>query len=229
VEHPYLFFVELFGLIGLGDFAHHYVHIVYTWVVMIFLIVVGALAGRSVHLIPNKMQNVAEVLIHELESFMVTVTGEEGRKFFPYAMTLFIFIFVSNMVHLIPGFFPPTVSLNTTVALALCTFFLTHIIGIMFHGTHYYAHFIGPVWWMIPLILPIEIVGHCARVLSLSFRLFGNMLGKELTLMILFGLAGLYLAPIPIMVLFMFSKLVQAFVFFLLSIMYFASAMEDAH
>jgi F-type H+-transporting ATPase subunit a len=229
VEHPYLFFVELFGLIGLGDFAHHYVHIIYTWVVMIFLIVVGALAGRSVHLIPNKMQNVAEVLIHELESFMVTVTGEEGRKFFPYAMTLFIFIFVSNMVHLIPGFFPPTVSLNTTVALALCTFFLTHIIGIMFHGTHYYAHFIGPVWWMIPLILPIEIVGHCARVLSLSFRLFGNMLGKELTLMILFGLAGLYLAPIPIMVLFMFSKLVQAFVFFLLSIMYFASAMEDAH
>ncbi len=229
MEHPYLFFVELFGLIGLGDFAHHYVHIVYTWVVMIFLIVAGALAGRSVHLIPTKMQNVAEVLIHELESFMVTVTGEEGRRFFPYAMTLFIFIFVSNMVHLIPGFFPPTVSLNTTVALALCTFFLTHIIGIMYHGTHYYTHFIGPVWWMVPLILPIELVGHFARVLSLSFRLFGNMLGKELTLMILFGLAGLYLAPIPIMVLFMFSKLVQAFVFFLLSIMYFASAMEDAH
>ena len=82
---------------------------------------------------------------------------------------------------------------------------------------------------MIPLILPIELVGHFARVLSLSFRLFGNMLGKELTLMILFSLAGLYLAPIPIMVLFIFAKLVQALVFFLLSIMYFASAMEDAH
>lgn len=229
MEHPFLFFVELFGLFGLGDFAYYNVHIIYTWVVMIFLIIVGALAGRSVHLIPTKLQNVMELLISEVEAFMISVTGEEGRKFFPYAMTLFVFIFVSNMVHLVPGFFPPTVSLNTTVALALCTFFLTHIIGIKYHGTHYYQHFIGPVWWMTPLILPIELVGHFARVLSLSFRLFGNMLGKELTLMILFALAGLYLAPIPIMVLFMFSKLVQAFVFFLLSIMYFASAMEDAH
>ena len=229
MEHPYLIVVELFGLIGLGDFAHHYVHIVYTWVVMIFLIIVGAVAGRSVHLVPSKIQNVAELLVSEVEKFMISVTGEEGRWFFPYAITLFVFIFVSNMVHLVPGFFPPTVSLNTTGGLALCTFFLTHIIGIKYHGAHYYKHFIGPVWWMAPLILPIELVGHFARVLSLSFRLFGNMLGKELTLMILFGLAGLYLAPIPIMVLFMFSKLVQAFVFFLLSLMYFAGAMEEAH
>lgn len=229
MEHPYLIVVELLGLIGLGDFAHHYVHIVYTWVVMLFLIIVGAVAGRSVHLIPSKIQNVAELLVSEVEKFMISVTGEEGRWFLPYAITLFVFIFVSNMVHLVPGFFPPTVSLNTTGALALCTFFLTHIIGIKYHGAHYYKHFIGPVWWMAPLILPIELVGHFARVLSLSFRLFGNMLGKELTLMILFGLAGLYLAPIPIMVLFMFSKLVQAFVFFLLSLMYFAGAMEEAH
>jgi F-type H+-transporting ATPase subunit a len=229
VEHPYLFFVELLGLVGLGDFAHHYVHIVYMWVVMIMMIIVGALAGRGVHMIPTKMQNVAEWLVTEVETFMVSVTGEEGRKFFPYAFTLFMFIFIGNMVSLMPGFYPPTVSLNTTVALALCTFFLTHIIGIKYHGLHYYQHFIGPVWWMIPLILPIELVGHFARVLSLSFRLFGNMLGKELTLMILFALAGLYLAPIPIMILFIFAKLVQALVFFLLSIMYFASAMEDAH
>lgn len=229
MEHPYLFFVELFGLVGLGDFAHHYVHVVYTWVVMLFLIILGAIAARGVSMIPSAGQNVAELMISEIEKFMITVTGEEGRFFLPYALTLFIFIFVSNMAHLVPGFFPPTVSLNTTIALALCTFVLTHAIGIKFHGAHYYKHFIGPVWWMAPLILPIELVGHFARVLSLSFRLFGNMLGKELTLMILFALAGLFLAPLPIMILFMFSKLVQAFVFFLLSIMYFAGAMEEAH
>lgn len=229
MEHPYLFFVELLGLVGLGDFAHHYPHIVYMWVVMIFMIIVGVLAGRSVHLIPSKLQNVIEWLVDEVETFMLTVTGPEGRPYFPYAFTLLTFIFIGNMVSLIPGFFAPTASLNTTVALALCTFFLTHIIGFKFHGIHYYKHFIGPVWWMIPLILPIELVGHFARVLSLSFRLFGNMLGKELTLMILFALAGLYLAPIPIMILFIFAKFVQALVFFLLSIMYFASAMEDAH
>ncbi|NQT70371.1 MAG: F0F1 ATP synthase subunit A, partial [Desulfobacteraceae bacterium] len=76
---------------------------------------------------------------------------------------------------------------------------------------------------------PIELIGHVARVLSLTFRLFGNMMGHELVLMILFGLAGAFFAPLPIMALGIFVALVQAFVFFLLSIMYFAGAMEHAH
>ena len=82
---------------------------------------------------------------------------------------------------------------------------------------------------MIPIILPIELIGHVARVLSLSFRLFGNMMGHELVLGILFGLAGAFFAPLPIMALGIFVALVQAFVFFLLSVMYFTSAMEHAH
>jgi F-type H+-transporting ATPase subunit a len=93
----------------------------------------------------------------------------------------------------------------------------------------YYKHFMGPVWWMVPIILPIELIGHMARVLSLTFRLFGNMMGHELVLTILFLLAGAYFAPLPIMTLGVFVALVQAFVFFLLSIMYFAGAMEHAH
>jgi F-type H+-transporting ATPase subunit a len=82
---------------------------------------------------------------------------------------------------------------------------------------------------MIPLIVPIEIIGQLARILSLSFRLFGNMMGHELVLAILFGLAGMFFAPLPIMALGIFVALVQAFIFFLLSIMYFATAMEHAH
>jgi F-type H+-transporting ATPase subunit a len=82
---------------------------------------------------------------------------------------------------------------------------------------------------MIPIILPIEIIGHFARILSLTFRLFGNMMGHELVLGILFMLAGAFLAPLPIMALGIFVALVQAFVFFLLSIMYFSGAMEHAH
>jgi F-type H+-transporting ATPase subunit a len=82
---------------------------------------------------------------------------------------------------------------------------------------------------MIPIIMPIEIIGHVARVLSLTFRLFGNMMGHELVLGILFMLAGAFFAPLPIMVLGVFVALVQAFVFFLLSVMYFAGSMEHAH
>ncbi len=105
----------------------------------------------------------------------------------------------------------------------------THVIGVKYHGIKYIKHFLGPVWWLIPIILPIEIIGHLARILSLSFRLFGNITGHELVLMILFMLAGAFFAPLPIMAMGIFVSFVQAFVFFLLSIMYFSGAMEEAH
>jgi len=82
---------------------------------------------------------------------------------------------------------------------------------------------------MTPIIFPIEVIGHMARIMSLSFRLFGNMMGHELVLMILFVLAGAFFAPLPIMAMGIFVALVQAFVFFLLSIMYFSGSMEHAH
>ncbi len=229
MEHPYLFFVKFFELIGLGHFAHANVHVIYMWVVMAILIILGWLAGKNTKLVPEPVQNVFEVLISGLEEFMVDITGEEGRWLFPLAATIFIFVFLGNLIGLVPGFFPPTASLNTTAALALITVLWTHVIGIKYHGANYYKHFIGPVWWMIPIILPIELIGHVARILSLSFRLFGNMMGHELVLGILFALAGAFFAPLPIMALGIFVALVQAFVFFLLAVMYFTGAIEHAH
>ncbi len=229
MEHPYLFFVKLFEAIGLAHFAHAYPHVIYTWVVMAILIILSALAAKTVTLVPTKGQNFFEILISGLEEFAVTVTGEEGRWLFPIIGTIFIFIAASNLIGLVPGFFPPTASLNTTLACALTVVVFTHVIGIKYHGVKYIKHFLGPVWWMIPIILPIEIIGHLARVLSLSFRLFGNMMGHELVLGILFFLAGAFFAPLPIMALGIFVALVQAFVFFLLSVMYFTGAMEHAH
>lgn len=229
MEHPYLFFVKLFEAIGLGSFAHHYPHVVYSWVVMAILIVAGALAAKSVSLVPGKGQNFFELLIGGIEDFMITVTGEEGRWLFPLAATVFLYILTCNLVGLVPGFYPPTASLNTTLSCALVVVIFTHVIGIKYHGAAYVKHFMGPVWWMVPIIMPIEIIGHLARILSLSFRLFGNMMGHELVLAILFLLAGAFFAPLPIMALGIFVALVQAFVFFLLSIMYFTGAMEHAH
>ncbi|MDM8538256.1 F0F1 ATP synthase subunit A [Desulfobacterales bacterium HSG17] len=229
MEHPYMFFVKLFELVGLGHFAHAYPHVVYTWVVMGILIGAGILASKGIGMVPTKMQNLFEIIISGIEEFMVEITGEEGRWLFPLAATIFIYVFICNLVGLIPGFFPPTASLNTTLSCALVVVVFTHIIGVKYHGVKYIKHFLGPVWWMIPLILPVEIIGHLARILSLSFRLFGNMMGHELVLGILFGLAGLFFAPLPIMALGIFVALVQAFVFFLLSVMYFTGAMEHAH
>lgn len=196
---------------------------------MTILIVLGALAAKSVGIIPSKGQNFFEVIVMGIEDFMVEITGEEGRWLLPIIATVFIYILTCNLIGLVPGFFPPTASLNTTASCALTVVVFTHIIGIKYHGIKYIKHFTGPVWWMIPIIMPIEIIGHLARILSLSFRLFGNMMGHELVLIILFALAGLFFAPLPIMGLGIFVALVQAFVFFLLSIMYFTGAMEHAH
>jgi F-type H+-transporting ATPase subunit a len=180
-------------------------------------------------MVPGKGQNLLEVIIQGLEDFYVEITGPEGRAFFPFIATLFLYIFVCNLLGLIPGFFSPTANLNTTLSLALCTFVLTHFIGIKFHGTEYLKHFLGPVWVLAPLMLVIEIIGHLARVMSLSVRLFGNIVGKEKILGILFGLAGLYLAPLPILFLGILVSFIQALVFMLLSTVYFAGAMEEAH
>lgn len=229
MEHPYMIFVHLCELIGLGSFAHHYPHVIYSWIIMIFLIVVGGLAVKGLSMIPTKGQNFWEIVIDGMEEFMVDLTGDEGRWFFPLIATVFLYIAACNLSGLLPGFYPPTASLNTTASCALVVVIFTHIIGVKYHGAAYIKHFLGPIWWMVPIIFPIEIIGHLARIMSLSFRLFGNMMGHELVLAILFMLAGAFFAPLPIMAMGVFVALVQAFVFFLLSIMYFTGAMEHAH
>jgi F-type H+-transporting ATPase subunit a len=229
MEHPYLFFVKLFESIGLGDFAHHYPHVVYSWVIMAVLMIAAAISVKGLRMVPTKAQNFFEIVVSGIEDFMVDVVGEEGRWLFPLAATVFIYIFSCNLSGLVPGFFPPTASINTTLSCAIVVVVFTHVIGIKYHGAKYIKHFLGPVWWMAPLIFLIEIIGHLARILSLTFRLFGNMAGHELVLAILFMLAGAFLAPLPIMGLGLFVAFVQAFVFFLLTLIYFSGAMEHAH
>ena len=229
MEHHYYFLVEILSAIGLGHFAHEYTHVLYSWFVMILLILGFLLLSRGIKKIPGRGQNILEMIVGGLEDFMVEITGPEGRAFFPFIATIFLYVLICNLVGLVPGFFSPTANINTTLSLALCTFALTHIIGIKFHGVKYIKHFFGPVWAMAPIMLIIELIGHFARVMSLSVRLFGNIYGKEKVLGIIFALAGLYLAPLPILGLGILISLIQAIVFMLLSIVYFAVAMEEAH
>ena len=220
---------KLFEAIGLGDFADHYPQLIHSWFVMLVIIISALVLGKGLQLIPHRKQNLLELVIGGLEDFMVGITGPEGRAFFPYIATVFLYILVSNLLGLVPGFFSPTANINTTISLAVCTFVLTHVIGIKYHGLKYIKHFLGPVWVLAPLMLMIELIGHLARVMSLSIRLFGNIFAKETILGILFALAGFYLVPLPILLLGILVSFIQALVFTLLSIVYFTGAMADAH
>ena len=151
MEHPYLFLVKLFEAVGLGHFAHVGTHIIYSWFVMLLLIIIGGMAVKGLSMVPGKMQNLFELIIGGIEDFMVDVTGEEGRWLFPLAATVFIYIFASNLMGIFPGLFPPTANINTTLSCAVVVFFATHFIGIKYHGIKYIKHFLGPVWWLAPL------------------------------------------------------------------------------
>ena len=229
MEHHYYFINEIIGALGFSHFAHEYQHVTHSWFIIILMVIGGFLLTRGIKMLPEKGQNFTEIIVSGLEDFMVDITGPEGRSFFPFIATIFLFILICNLVGLVPGFFSPTANLNTTLALALCTFVLTHIIGVKHHGIKYIKHFLGPVLGLSWLMLPIELIGHFARVMSLSVRLFGNIFGKEKMLGVLFALWGLYLAPLPIMILGILVSFIQALVFTLLAIVYFAGAMEEAH
>ena len=192
------------------------------------LLLVSLVATKAIKAVPSGMQNFMEVVIGGIENMIVETMGEHGRPFFPLVATLAIFILVSNLVGLIPGFFPPTANINTTAACAIVVFVMTHVVGVKEHGVGYIKHFMGPIIWLAPMIFFIEVIGHLSRVISLTLRLFGNMNGHELVLMIFFGLAP-FLVPLPMMLMGVLVSFIQAFVFMLLAMIYIQGSLEHAH
>ncbi|MDR2696695.1 MAG: F0F1 ATP synthase subunit A, partial [Deltaproteobacteria bacterium] len=141
---------------------------------------------------------------------------------------LFIYILGMNLMGLIPGFDAPTANINTNVGMAIFVFLYYHYEGIRrWHG-HYIHHFLGPQKALIPLMLPIEIISHCTRPVSLTLRLFGNIRGEE-TVLILFFVMAPMISTLPIYALFLLAKCLQAFIFFMLAAYYLKGALEPAH
>ncbi len=199
-----------------------------TWLVMIILIGAAWVVKSKLELVPRGSQNFWEVIVSTLEDVVVQIMGEHGRPFFPLIATLALFILSCNLIGVLPWLQSSTNNLNTTLALALVAFTTTHVVGIKHHGTHYVKHFLGPVPWLIPLMLPIELIGHFSRILSLSFRLFGNIMGEDLAIVILTLLVP-YLVPLPMMVLQVFTSFIQTLVFIMLTMMYINGSLEEAH
>jgi len=233
--HPYLFLQSFRDLLSpLTTYPKPFTTeagvdaIVHAWLVMALLVILALVVRARIAKVPGKFQNFIEICILGIEKTIVDNMGERGKPFFPLIATLAFFILTSNLLGLIPGFFPPTANLNTTAACALIVFFTTHIVGVRHHGLGYFKHFMGPVWWLTPLMIPVEIIGHLSRPLSLSFRLFGNMNGHELILLIFFGLVP-FLVPLPMMVLGVLVAFLQTFVFMLLAVIYIQGSLEEAH
>lgn len=218
MTHPIIFF----HIPGIPDY------VTLTVFVIIFLTLLARMMLKNISLVPGGIQNVFEITVSGLDGMVTEIMGEKGKPYFPLIATLAFFIFVSNMLGLIPGFMPPTANLNTTAACAVIVFLLTHFIGLKEHGLGYIKHFTGPVWWLTPLMLPIEIVGHLARPLSLSLRLFGNMTGHELVVLVLMFLVPVFV-PVVMSIMGLLVAFIQAFVFALLAMIYLSGSLEEAH
>lgn len=208
---------------------HHYDHIFTFIIVLAILLLTGIYyRGKTTQLantvIPDKgitYRNVIEAYGNFIYTQVRAVLGEkDAPKYFPFVATMFIVIFISNMIGLIPGFLPPTESINTTLALGFFSFLYFNIKGCKEVGTiNYLKHFAGPLWYMAILIFPIEIISTCIRPISLALRLYGNMYGDHMVLGTFSNLAPL-IVPIVFMLLGMLVSFIQAYVFIMLSMVY---------
>jgi len=219
----------------------------------VVIILTGALAARlalsrkfAKHkdsrqaLVPEanlRPQNVFELLIEFLWGmFKQELGAAKAKRFFPLLGTLFIYILVCNLMGLVPGFLPSTANINTNIGMAVAVFLVYNISGLIYNGVGYFKHFLGPVLWLAPLMLVLEVVGHLFRNVSLSMRLYGNMFGDHTVLSIfMFDLPSqtssllAYGIPVIFLGLGAFVCTVQAFVFTLLSMVYISQATAHEH
>jgi F-type H+-transporting ATPase subunit a len=211
----------------LGVFLDHGAPLMIGHLVLVSFIVLflANRATQSLRAVPLATQNVFEAFLGGVIAMGKDVIGEQmARRYLPLIATIGLFVFVSNVIGIIPGFESPTSNINITLPLALMVFFYYNFEGIRRQGViHYFAHFAGPVKLLAPLMFPIEIVSHISRIISLSFRLFGNIKGDDLFLWVLLMLVP-WIAPLPAYLLLTFSALLQSFIFMILTYVYLAGA-----
>ena len=214
----------LFSNLIIND--HSFTYLFHIILVAIIVLIVAKLATSSMQLVPRGTQNLLEAYLEGIVSMGRDVMGSDelARKYLPLVATIGLIVLTSNVIGIIPGFEAPSSSLNLTLCLALCVFLYYNFEGIRTQGViKYFAHFMGPNKFLAPLMFPIEIVSHLSRIVSLSFRLFGNIKGDELFLMVVLSLAP-WVAPLPAFALLTFMALLQTFIFMILTYVYLAGA-----
>lgn len=217
-----------------GITVEHPKHPWANWLVMEILVValimltVAVLRRRLSPDKPGTLQHVFELIYEFIANTISEVGVHHGERFIYYIGTIFIFILSMNLIGLVPGLDSPTNDIHVTVGLAVVTFFYYNIMGFRELGLGYLKQFAGPVAWLAPLMIPIELISHFVRPLSLSVRLFGNMFAGEQVTGIFLSLTFLVI-PIVFMVLHIFVAVVQTYVFTLLATIYVGGATSHEH
>ena len=200
----------------------------------LFLIVISAIATRKYKQVPRGVQNLLEWAVGLLRGLVRSFIGEGGDKYLPYLGTVFLFIFVMNVMGLIPTFRSPTMTLSTTAALGVVTFVMVQFYAVRDTGLlTYLKHFMGDILWLAPLMIVVEIVGEFARPVSLSLRLFGNIFGEDMVIEKLLHMGQDFYLPlqIPMMAFAIFGSFLQAFIFTCLASLYIGQKVthEEGH
>jgi F-type H+-transporting ATPase subunit a len=246
LEHPLLIVEWVNALLGplvaaaLAPLGYHFEghEVIPDYLVMVLLIVVFVtvlcLVMRSRLSVehPGKFQILLEDGVLAVLGLLEEWIGPDARKYLPLIATLGLFILLGNYAGLVPGLKAPTSNINVTVGCAITTWVYYHYQGFRAHGVvNYLKHFAGPPGvpvGMIPLMIVIEAISHSARLLSLSLRLFGNIFGEELVILILGSIIP-FIVPLPMMFLGLITGGLQAFIFVLLSIIYLQAAVAVEH
>jgi F-type H+-transporting ATPase subunit a len=209
--------------------------VVFMWVVIALASVIMVMAGSSRKLVPGKLQSLAEMMVDFIRTMIMETMGKDGMRFFPLVATLFVFILFSNYIGLIPGAYTVTSQIIVTAAFSFLVYGISLVVGFSIHGVKFLGILIPPgtPGWLVPLMVPIEIISQIARPISLAVRLFANMTAGHVMLAVLFGLTisgGLLIGWLP----FVFTvaiyllefgiAFIQAYIFTILTCVYLGDA-----
>jgi len=211
--------------------------VIMMWVVVALIAGLLIVAGTSRRLVPTKLQSLAELLVDFIRGMILDTMGKDGMRFFPFLATLFLFILFCNLLGLIPGSYTVTSQIVVTAAFALFVYSMSVVVGVALHGVKFFGILIPPGTprWLLPLMMPIELISQLARPLSLAVRLFANMTAGHTVLAVLFGMA----LSLPLLIgwlpfaftiaingLEVFIAFIQAYIFTILTCVYLGDAMH---
>lgn len=234
IEHPSAVAALINALLGLVG-LHAPDHVIFIGLITLFIVVIGVMIRSQLSVEnPGKLQIVLEDIVSFVLGVLEGQMPHKGRQFLPLLGTIFVFILLGNLMGQIPGLGSPTSNINVPFGCAITLWLYYHIEGVRAQGiVHYLLHFAFPPGVpkiMAPLMLPIEIISHSSRVMSLTLRLFGNIFGEHLVVLILASIIP-FLVPLPIQMLGLIVGPLQAFIFMMLGAIYLsaATAVEEAH
>lgn len=222
---------ELFTFFGVISHDKTFIYVTHMLLSAGIALLLVRMAMSNLQLVPRGTQNLMEAYINGVLKMGTDVMGKEpARRYLPLVATIGLFVGIANLIGVVPGFEAPTAFLEMPLTLALVVFVYYNFEGIRRQGFFkYFKHFLGPVWWLYWLMFPIEIVSHFSRLVSLSFRLFGNVKGDDMFLMVILMLAPWLLPMIPYALL-TFMAFLQAFIFMMLTYVYLGGAVAvDDH